>query len=192
MSEVPIEFILYGGTAVALRLGHRASVDFDFFAALEFDADTIYESIGFLNESMVVQKSANTLTCIVDRSGPVQCSFFGVPKLKKVGNPDRIESNGLQVASMIDLAGTKAAVVQKRAEAKDYFDLDAMIVSGEVDLSQALAAAKRIYGSVFNPQITLKALSYFDDGNLATLGSGVRERLAAAVKRVDLNQLPIL
>jgi hypothetical protein len=79
---------------------------------------------------------------------------------------------GLRVAALIDLAGTKAAVVQKRAEARDYVDLDALMANG-IDLAQALAAGKAIYGRGFNAQTTLKALTYFADGTLPSLPADV-------------------
>ncbi|MBF0334495.1 MAG: hypothetical protein HQL40_12755 [Alphaproteobacteria bacterium] len=97
--------------------------------------------------------------------------------------------NGLRVASLLDLAGTKASVVQLRAEAKDYLDLDALVLAG-VDLSAALAAGRAIYGNTFNPEVTLKALAYFDDGNLASVPDEVKRRLADAVLAVDLDRLP--
>lgn len=56
----------------------------------------------------------------------------------------------------------KAAVIQKRAEAKDYIDIDALLQS-KVDLSIMLAAGRVVYGRRFNPLITLKALSFFED-----------------------------
>ncbi len=83
----------------------------------------------------------------------------------------------------------KAAVVQRRAEAKDYLDLDAILAHG-IDLPAALAAASHIYGRAFNPQITLKALTYFADGDLAAVPATVRQRLTQAVKGVRLDRLP--
>jgi hypothetical protein len=56
----------------------------------------------------------------------------------------------------------------------------------------ALAAAERLYGASFNPEITLKALSYFDDGDLRDLPEDMKLRLATAVRAVDLDHLPIL
>src|SRR5271165_2753640 len=100
--------------------------------------------------------------------------------------------NGLQVASLLDLAGTKASVVQVRAEAKDYIDIDALLTDGRIDLATALAAARAIYGTPFNPQNTLKALSYFEDGNLRRLPQPVRGRLARAAREVDLDRLPVI
>ena len=88
LSEVPDEFVLYGGTAVALRLGHRPSIDFDFFGKLKFDPDELHENLSLLNQSAVLQKGANTLTCQIDRDGPVQVSFFGVPKIKSIRPPE--------------------------------------------------------------------------------------------------------
>lgn len=190
LGDVPDSFVLCGDTAVALHLGHRNSIDFDLFGSQEFDPDELYELVNFLHESKVIQKSANTLTCLVERGAPVKISFFGVPKIKQIEPPVVALENGLRIASLLDLAGMKAAVVQKRAEAKDYIDIDAIISLGEVDLSAALAAGKAIYGGAFNPMNTLKSLSYYEDGNLTTLPQDIRDRLAAAVKAVELDCLP--
>jgi hypothetical protein len=80
--------------------------------------------------------------------------------------------------------------VQQRAEAKDYYDMDALLQDGRIDLPAALAAARAIYGPRFNPQITLKALSFFGDGNLRRLPRDVQDRLARAARTVDLDRLP--
>lgn len=79
-----------------------------------------------------------------------------------------------------------------RAEAKDYVDLDALIATGKVDLPLALSAAQKLYGSTFNPQITLKALSFFDDGDLRQLPDEMKLRLVTAARNVDLDHLPSL
>lgn len=190
LAEVPPEFILYGGTALALYLGHRPSVDFDFFGDRDFDPDRLLASIPFLADGQVIQKAKNTLTSLIDRGGSVQVSFFGVPGLPRLSDPFQIPDNGIRVASLLDLAGMKASVVQKRAEAKDYLDIDALITTGAVDLPTALAAGRAIYGRSFNPQITLKALSYFEDGNLKRLPEAVKNRLVVAARAVDLDRLP--
>ena len=61
---------------------------------------------------------------------------------------------------------------------------------GKIGLPTALAAAQKLYGPAFNPQITLKALSYFDDGNLRDLPDRTQRRLVAAAREVDLDHLP--
>jgi hypothetical protein len=90
----------------------------------------------------------------------------------------------------LDLVGTKVALVQKRAEARDYLDINTILETKSIDLSSALAAAELIYGRQFNPQISLKALSFFEDGTLPELDQHVKNRLTAAVKAVDLDKLP--
>ncbi|MBL8250742.1 MAG: nucleotidyl transferase AbiEii/AbiGii toxin family protein [Candidatus Competibacter sp.] len=192
LAAVPLEFVLYGGTAIALYLGHRLSVDFDFFGDRDFDPDQLLASIRFLADGQILQKAKNTLTGLVDRDGPVQISFFGVPTLARLVEPVRMPDNGVRIASLIDLAGMKAAVVQKRAEAKDYIDMDKLITAGAVSLPTALAAGQAIYGRSFNPQITLKALSYFEDGNLKQLPDDLKTRLAMAARAVDLDRLPTI
>lgn len=115
-----------------------------------------------------------------------------LPRLPRIQPPLVAPDNGLQIASLLDLVGTKASVVQMRAEAKDYIDIDAMLTDGRIDLPAALASARAIYGAQFNPQITLKALSYFEDGNVKTLPDAMKRRLARAAAAVDLDRLPVL
>lgn len=191
-SAVPREFVLYGGTALALQLGHRHSVDFDFFGSRAFDVSELESRMGFFAGARTVQRAKNTLTALVDRGDPVKVSFSGVPHLPRLAPPRVAEDNGLQVASFLDLAGTKVSVVQLRAEARDYLDLDALLASGKIDLPTALAAGQRLYGTSFNPEVTLKALSYFDDGDLRALPDAVKSRLVIAARGVDLEHLPDL
>ena len=192
LSEIPKEFVLYGGTALALHLGHRNSADFDFFGSRTFEVQALETGIRFLAGARIVQRAANTLTAVVERGAPVKISFFGLPELPRLEPPHVVKDNGLQVASLLDLAGTKASVVQVRAEARDYIDIDALLRLGRVSLPVALAAAGQIYGRSFNPEITLKALSYFDDGNLRDLPEEMKLRLVTAAREVDLANLPTI
>jgi len=189
LALTPEHFTLYGGTALALRLGHRVSADFDFFSNQSFDPDRLTRSIPYLAQAERVQVDANTLTCRVERGGPVLVSFLGALGLGQAAPREQTRGLPLHVASLLDLAGTKVAVVQKRAEEKDYLDIDALIGNG-VELPRALAAGVVIYGPSFNPLITLKALSYFDD--VPALPQDVRTRLKAAVAAVDVARLPML
>jgi hypothetical protein len=192
LAAVPPEFVLYGGTAIALHLGHRHSVDFDFFGSQAFDPAKLTASVPFMTAAKITQRAPNTLSGIVDRGGPVKLSFFGVPGLPRLAPPAIVSDNGLQIASLLDLAGTKVNVVQLRAEAKDYRDIDAILRDGRIDLSTALASAQALYGPQFNPEIALKALSFFDEGNLRRLSKATKSRLAQAVREVDLDRLPTI
>lgn len=189
LTSTPAAFTLYGGTALALRLGHRTSVDFDFFSNTPLDPDQLSRQLPYLRDAEQVQVAPNTLTCRIDRDGPVLVSFFGNLGLGQVAPHDQAEDTGVRVASLLDIAGTKVAVVQKRAEVKDYLDMDALIQHG-IGLPIALAAGQVVYGRSFNPLITLKALSYFDD--IPTLPMDIQTRLSAAVAACDETRLPTL
>jgi hypothetical protein len=191
LGATPKQFVLYGGTALALRLGHRVSEDFDFFTNSTFAPEDLLKRIPYLQGGKIVLLRENTLTCLLDRSGPVPLSFFGGLGLNRVADPDTARDNGVQVASLMDLAGCKMAVVQRRAEAKDYRDVAALLDNG-VDLSKALAAARAIYGEQFEPATTLRALSYFADGDLPKLSESIGNALQSAAKRVRLDELPRL
>ncbi len=192
LAAVPAHFVLYGGTALALHLGHRQSEDFDFFADRNIDPAELYRTTPFLAAAQITQQEPNTLTCLIDRGAPVKVSFFGLPHLARIRPPVVAKDNGLRVASLLDIAGTKAAVVQQRAQAKDYIDIDALIVDGGIDLPMQLAAARAVYGSAFAPTPTLKALTYFGDGDLPSLPSSVKNRLTKAASTVDPLRLPSL
>jgi hypothetical protein len=192
LMDVPRMFTLYGGTAIALQIGHRQSVDFDFFAFEPFQPQDLSTTLPFLQGAKILQQAQNMLTCLIERGGPVHISFFGLPNLSRINDPLIAQDNGVHIASLLDLAGMKAAVVQQRPEAKDYTDLATMIEKGVTDLPTALAAAALIYGPSFNPEITLKALSYYGDGNLKTVSAPHKQRLLDAVRGVDLDRLPVL
>ncbi len=189
LESTPEHFTLYGGTALAIRIGHRVSVDFDFFSHESFDPDELAGSLPYLNGAERVQVASNTLKCRVDRGGPVLVSFFGGLGIGQAAPRDQIEGMRFFVASPLDIAGTKVAVVQKRAEVRDYVDVYALIQHG-IDLPTALAAGRVVYGRSFNPLISLKALSFFDD--VPDLPKEVREGLIAAVGLVDPSRLPVL
>jgi Nucleotidyl transferase AbiEii toxin, Type IV TA system len=189
LDATPDLFTLYGGTALALRIGHRQSVDFDFFSRIAFDPATLVREIHYLAGAETVQLESHTLSCRVDRGGPVLVSFFGNLGLGEVAPREDAAGSKIHVASLLDIAGTKALTVQQRAQVRDYVDIDALIRHA-IDLSQVLAAGAVVFGRSFNPLITLKALSYFDD--VPALPADVRERLRAAVETVDPTHLPVL
>jgi len=176
LKATPKHFVLYGGTALALRIGHRVSKDFDFFTNRTFDPQDLVDGVPYLRDGKVTLLRENTLTVLLDRSGPVSVSFFGGLGLNRVSNPDTAIDNGVQVASLLDVAGCKMAVVQRRAEGKDYRDIAALLENA-ITLPKALAAAKAIYGVQFEPRTTLRALSYFADGDLPKLPASTQNAL---------------
>jgi Nucleotidyl transferase AbiEii toxin, Type IV TA system len=192
LADTPDEFTLYGGTAIALRLGHRTSVDFDFFANDPFTPNALLQNIRYLKGATVRRSEPNTLTVTVERGGPVQVSFFGDLGLGQVEPAGNASGPGIKLASLVDLAGCKVAVVTQRAEPRDYVDVHALLKRANIPLGKMLAAARIIYGTQFNPMLSLKALSYHDDRTLADLSAEIRRDLIAAVRAVDPQHLPVL
>jgi len=191
LRQTPEEFVLYGGTALALRLGHRQSEDFDFFSNVSFAPDCLRKRVQYMQGSEVSQSESNTLTVIVQRDGPVKVSFFGGLNLNRVQDPDVAPDNEIQVASMLDVAATKLATIQQRAQARDYEDLAAIVGAG-ISLAEALGAAAAAYGKEFNGALSLKALTYFGDGDLPNLSPTTQTTLRALAGQVSLKQIPLM
>ena len=189
LSSTPSEFVLYGGTALSLYLGHRASVDFDFFSSDPFQPDELQKRITYLGGAQRIQSRPNTLSCIVYRQGePVNISFFGSLPMCRVGVPQKSHAPHVYIASTLDLAATKIKVIQDRAQAKDYQDV-AALERRLISLQTMLEAAMGVFGSQFNPMISMRALTYFEDGNLSNLSSDDKNTLSAAVAKLDLSSL---
>lgn len=189
LGPTPQDFVLYGGTALALRLGHRESIDFDFFSQRPFQAIELLRTISYLKDQTVTQEDENTLSCdLATEYGSVKISFFGGLALGQLQAPDQVASNGILVASSIDIFGMKCATIPQRNEIKDYLDIHALITQGKISLQEGIAAAKSIYGRQYSPILTLQALSYFDDLT-PSLPANVRADLTAAVQSVSLDSI---
>jgi len=184
---VDLGFVLYGGTAIALRLGHRTSVDFDFFSEEPLQRSGLRSALPFIGRSRVLQDEADAWTMLVPAAaggGPeVKVSFFGGIGFGRVGEPERTTDGVLVAASLDDLLATKVKVVLQRAESKDYRDVACILKSG-ADLSRGLAGASALYGDTFQPSESLRALVYFEDGDLATLSRSDKILLVDAAKAV--------
>lgn len=173
-------FVLYGGTALALRLGHRVSIDFDFFCERPLDRGRI-ESLPILREATIFQDEPDALGVVIGNdSDAVKISFFGEITFGRVGTPQRTTDGSIDVASIDDLFATKLKVLLQRVEAKDYLDIVALIESG-ASLERSLGAARSLYGRVFEPAEALRALTYFEAGDLSPLTPEKRRLLEARV-----------
>ena len=106
----------------------------------------------------------------------VKVSFFAGLGFGRVGEPEVTEDDVLLVASADDLLAHKLKVVLQRVEAKDYLDIVALLRAG-VALDRALASARAMYGTAFQPSECLKALTYFEGGDLNSLSHDLREAL---------------
>lgn len=186
-------FVLYGGTAISLRLGHRQSVDFDFFTDQPLDPQALRLRLAWLKDATVLQEAPDTLTVLarvqavapsVATEAPaealVKVSFFGGLSFGRLANPDVTSDDVAQIASLEDLLATKLKALLQRVEAKDYLDVAALLGAGAT-LGHGLVGARALYGQAFQPAECLKALVYFQGGDLDTLPAETRTELIRAV-----------
>ena len=179
-------YVLYGGTAVALHLGHRTSIDFDFFRAEPMDKQDLLSELPFLRQAHTDQEDKDTLVVMVGTpSGDVRVSFFGGIGFGRVNDPLQTNDSVLLVASLDDLMAAELKALLDRAEAKDYRDISAMLAAG-VSLAKGLGAIAGMFGK--DPVLPLRALGYFKDGDLATLPKADQDRLRKA--RDGISSIP--
>lgn len=189
--------VLYGGTAIALRLGHRQSVDFDFFRKEDLpNRDVLTQALPFLAHAKILKQQKDTLSVLASPAGDpektVYVQLFGGINSGRVGTPQLTNDGMVEVASLDDLMSTKLKVVMQRVAAKDYRDIAALLRAG-VDLAKGLAAARQMYGPAFQPSESLKALTYFEGGDLREVSLEDRQTLVDHAGRVrELPEVKLL
>lgn len=197
LSATREDFVLYGGTAVALHAGHRESEDFDFFSSLPLDAERKRALPGRLDleDAPVIQDDENTLGLGADiGGGVVKLSFFGGLPQPRLARPIAAPT-GPRVASGLDLAGFKLAIAYKRNEENDVADLAALFESGET-LPRAVAAMRILYPEQDLTAHAVAALTWFVDRERSPQGAlteARKRRIEAAVAawRGEAPELPV-
>lgn len=152
-------FCLAGGTALALLLGHRISVDFNFFSekpisqnlVTDFEKTFPSETISFL------VNNNQELTVLVKG---VKCTFLHYPF--KIINPF-VDLEGIKALNILEIAATKAYTIGRRKSYKDYVDLYACMDTAGIKLSDIIFLAQKKYGEVFNGRLFLEQLVYTED-----------------------------
>lgn len=149
-------FYMAGDTVLALQLGHRQSVDFDWFRP-----QPISDPVGLAADlGLAVRTTAlDTLHALTDG---VQLSFFHYryPLLEPAIRSDEF---GCDLASIRDIAAMKLAAVSQRGARKDYYDLVAIGRTG-LDLDAMLDAYRRKF-AVADIGHVLASLAWFDDAD---------------------------
>ena len=151
-------FYLAGGTALALQLGHRESVDFDFFSRQNGTGPLTRKWLD-KNHPASLLREADKDTVHADLKG-VKVSFIGAYKYPHVGR--FVVSGHMRLANVADIALMKLLAVTHRAAMRDYIDLAAILSSGW-KLDDLLRASKKKYGRTFNTLLPMRALVSFDD-----------------------------
>jgi len=177
-------YCLYGGTALALRFGHRQSMDFDFFTERTLDRKALETTLPWFRSGTVLRAEPDThvLLAAVPRSRrEVKVSFFGGLRFGRVGTPDLSDDGVILVASVRDLLATKLKALFDRVEPKDYLDV-AEILSGGGDLLRGLADAGALFGKSFSPAECLRILCWFGEPGLGSLPADCKRTLESRVK----------
>ncbi|MEO5704469.1 MAG: nucleotidyl transferase AbiEii/AbiGii toxin family protein [Candidatus Limnocylindrales bacterium] len=189
LGDVPEPFVLYGGTALALRLGHRESADFDFFTDAPFRGGELLDALRWLGRLEIGRQADNNLSVV--EPGGVQLSFFGNLELQAVAEPSIAPDNGVVVASVYDLAATNAKAICDRSEWKDYVDIAELLRAGH-RLADIIGYATTVFDRRFafpTPEF-LRSLVWYEDGTAGDVPAGVRGELEAAVRGLDLADIP--
>jgi len=150
-------FYLAGGTALALQICHRTSVDFDFYTVKKFDSRKLREEFDKrFKEVQEIYIAEDTLCLSVNDVG---ISFFRYPY--KVIRPLR-EIEGINLTSLEDIAAMKILAISQRGRRRDFIDIYFLIK--KFGLAQIIEFVKEKY-PMFNIYVGLQGLTYFKDAD---------------------------
>ena len=145
---------LVGGTALALQLGHRRSVDLDFFGIVPQTPDELQDLLRENHDVTIVKESKNIHIYLIDG---VKVDIVNY-KYDWIDTP--IEEDGIRLADVKDIAAMKVAAIIGRGTKKDFIDLYFLLKQYSLKELLELYLQKYPDGSLF---IAIKSLSYFED-----------------------------
>jgi hypothetical protein len=154
------DFILVGGTGLALIIGHRRSVDIDLFTSMDFNADQLLEKLesdfafqmDYLGGNTIKGNSAGIKVDILAHKYPLIA--------------DIIETENTRIASLDDISAMKVnSVANDGTRIKDFIDLYFLLAEHEYNVERLLRNYKAKY-SQRNALHALKSLCYFEDIDL--------------------------
>ena len=150
-------FYLVGGTAIALQIGHRRSIDFDLFTAKKINKSRIRKKV------FELPYSKKTLFDDVDQAhfyiNGVKMTFFQYPY--PVEHPEMLNNN-ISMPSLLSLAAMKAFALGRRANWKDYVDLY-FIQKKYFAVKDISMVAERIFGQLFSEKLFRAQLAFHKD-----------------------------
>lgn len=157
MAQFRREYYLVGGTAIALYIGHRRSIDFDLFkpGAVNHrrNLDKISATIFAHTVTRRVEEQMNLIV------NDVKVTFFQYPF--PIEPTVRFE-NTFRLPTLLQLAAMKAYALGRRSKWKDYVDLY-FLLRDYFTLTDISTEATRIFGELFSEKMFRSQLCYFDD-----------------------------
>lgn len=150
-------FYLAGGTAAALWLGHRISVDLDFFTPHRFDVKGLKKGLEKIGNVVIEDESEDTLN---GRLNDLKVSFFLYPY--PLLNPcERFQ--GVEIADLIDIACMKIDAISSRGTKRDFIDLYFICMKARSLRDLLYSFDKKYEGTGYNKIHIIKSLTYFRD-----------------------------
>lgn len=159
-SELFSEFVLVGGTALALQIGHRNSVDLDFFGEKEIDEKLYLDELQKFGKSGVLKVSKNILITTVNniKTDFVNYNYRWIDKFQEI--------DGIKLASKKDISAMKLNAISGRGQIKDFIDLYFLL--DEFSLTEIIGFYREKY-TRHSEFMMLKSLTYFDDADVEKL-----------------------
>jgi hypothetical protein len=155
--ELLTDFFLVGGTALALQIGHRLSIDLDLFTKVSFDDNQMLFDLENKYRFQLDFQSKNTLKGEID-GVKVDLITHNYPLVKPL-----LDFDGVRMASAEDIAAMKLnAISGNGTRLKDFIDV--AYLSSSLSLSQMVDAYEEKYTSR-NPAMVIKALDFHQDIN---------------------------
>ena len=152
------EYYLAGGTALALQIGHRISVDFDFFSLKKIPPGLLARIRKIFKESKI--------EIIVNHSKQLTVNIDGVNlTIVKYPFPPMFalkDYKGVKLLSISEIAAAKAYILGRRATLKDYVDLYYVLKEKYLTLVKLIRMAEKQYEE-FDPRLFMEQLIYLKD-----------------------------
>ncbi len=154
-------FYLAGGTAVALHLGHRTSLDLDFFS-IEPDVELEVAKAAIraaFDDAQTVRQTDAAVHLLCDGM-PIDLIRYPYPPLE----PLQRGISGISIAGLLDLATMKLSAIARRGLRRDFWDLAEIAIRGSITLRQASEGYVRRFGvAEADLYHVYRALTYFED-----------------------------
>lgn len=153
------DFYLAGGTALALQIGHRRSIDFDLASYKQIDPFSLERkllSMGF-DIQTVFTATGDELSILING---IKVTFFMFPFVVK--HEVLWEGGQITVPEILDLGAMKAYALGRRNKWKDYVDLY-FLLHDRMDIQDLILNAEKIFKCHFNSKLFREQLCYFDD-----------------------------
>ncbi|TSC78389.1 MAG: hypothetical protein G01um101433_265 [Parcubacteria group bacterium Gr01-1014_33] len=152
-------YYLVGGTALALQIGHRISVDFDFFSSKELPPHLLQRVKRVFSEyPIVVTYAAYEQLNLVINGVKATFFYYEYPVQERFNI-----YKGIPLASVPEIAAMKAFSIGKRIAYKDYVDWYFLLHEGRGDITHIIALAQKKYGNDFNDRLFLGQLASLKD-----------------------------